>query len=336
MHIQAIAQALHAVVDAELDLEITGVAGMAEATAHDITFLSNPKYASHVQSSQAAAILVDPNFAGTAPMPTLQVANPYLAFAQAIELFHRQPMPDRTIHPTAILGEGVMLGEQVAIGAYVVIGNQVTIGDGATLYPHCVIYDQAKIGSKAVLHSHTVVREGVTIGDRVILQNHVVIGADGFGFVPCADGTLYKIMQAGTVILEDDVEVQSLTAVDRATVGVTQVGKGTKIDNLVQVGHGCEIGEHTLLCGQVGLAGSTKVGSHVMMAGQSGAAGHLTIGDRAAVGVRGLAVQTVEPGATVCGYPAMDHKLWLRVIAETKKLPQLLRRLRNIEQKIGL
>ncbi|MGF1601676.1 MAG: UDP-3-O-(3-hydroxymyristoyl)glucosamine N-acyltransferase [Thermosynechococcaceae cyanobacterium] len=336
MHIQAIAQALNAEVKTGLDLEVTGVAGMAEATPTEITFLSNPKYASQVQNSQAAAILVAPDFDGTAPMPLLRVADPYLAFAQAIELFHRKPLPERTIHPTAVVGEGVILGHNVSIGAYVVIGSHVTIGDGATLYPHCVIYDHATIGADVVIHSHTVVREGVKICDRVILQNHVVIGADGFGFVPCADGTLYKIMQAGTVVLEEDVEVQSLTAVDRATIGVTQVGKGTKIDNLVQVGHGCEIGEHTLLCGQVGLAGSTKIGNHVMMGGQSGASGHLTIGDRAAVGVRGLAVQSVEPGETVCGYPAMDNKLWLRVIAETKKLPQLFRRLRNIEQKIGL
>ncbi|MGB7413836.1 MAG: UDP-3-O-(3-hydroxymyristoyl)glucosamine N-acyltransferase [Thermosynechococcaceae cyanobacterium] len=336
MHIQAIAQALNAEVNAELDFEITGVAGMAEANSREITFLSNLKYTSQVQHSQAAAILVAPSFEGTAPMPLLRVADPYLAFAQAIELFHSKPLPDRTIHPTAVLGQGVTLGQNVSLGAYVVIGNHVTIGDGATLYPHCVIYDQVTIGANAILHSHTVVREGVQVGDRVILQNHVVIGADGFGFVPCADGTLYKIMQAGTVVLEADVEVQSLSAVDRATIGVTQVGKGTKIDNLVQVGHGCDIGQHTLLCGQVGLAGSTKVGNHVMMGGQSGASGHLSIGDRAAIGVRGLAVQSVEPGTQVCGYPAMDNKLWLRVIAETKKLPQLVRRLRNIEQKIGL
>lgn len=335
MQIQAVAKALGADVAPHLELEITGVAGMAEATASEITFLSNPKYVAQIQNSQAAAILVASDFTGSTPMPCLHVAEPYLAFAKAIELFHRKPLPQRHIHPTAVLGEGVVLGKNVSIGAYTVVGDQVTIGDHATLYPHCVVYDRAVIGAHAVLHSHVVVREEVKIGDRVILQNQAVIGADGFGFVPCADGTLYKIMQAGTVILEDDVEVQSLTAVDRATIGVTRVGRGTKIDNLVQVGHGCEIGQHTLLCGQMGLAGSTKIGNQVMMGGQSGAAGHLSIGDRAAVGVRGLVLQSVESNTQVCGYPAIDHSLWLRVIAEVKKLPQIVKRLRQLEKKIS-
>ncbi|PZD71358.1 UDP-3-O-(3-hydroxymyristoyl)glucosamine N-acyltransferase [Acaryochloris thomasi RCC1774] len=336
MQIQALAQALDADVAPHLELEITGVAGMAEATTSEITFLSNPKYVAQLQDSQAAAILVASDFTGSTPMPCLRVAEPYLAFAKAIELFHHKPLPERRIHPTAILGEGVTLGENVSIGAYTVVGDQVTIGDHATLYPHCVVYDRAIIGAHAVLHSHAVVREEVKIGDRVILQNQAVIGADGFGFVPCADGTLYKIMQAGTVILDDDVEVQSLTAVDRGTIGVTRVGRGTKIDNLVQVGHGCEIGQHTLLCGMVGLAGSTKVGNHVMMGGRSSAAGHLTIGDRAAVGFHGTVLQSVEPSTQVCGYPAIDHSLWLRVISEIKKLPQLFKRLREVEKKIGL
>jgi UDP-3-O-[3-hydroxymyristoyl] glucosamine N-acyltransferase len=336
MQIQALAQALGAEVDPHLEQEITGVAGIAEATSSEITFLSNPKYLAQLQESQAAAILVASEFTGTTPMPILRVADPYLAFAKTIELFHRKPLPARCIHPTAILGAGVKLGKNVSIGAYVVVGDHAIIGDHATLYPHCVVYDRAIIGNHVTLHSHAVVREDVQIGDRVILQNQAVIGADGFGFVPCADGTLYKIMQAGTVVLENDVEVQSLTAVDRATVGVTRVGQGTKIDNLVQVGHGCEIGQHTLLCGMVGLAGSTKVGNHVMMGGRSSAAGHLTIGDRAAVGFQGTVLQPVAPNTQVCGYPAIDHSLWLKVIAEIKKLPQLVKRLRRIEKKIGL
>lgn len=336
MQIQAVAEALNADIDPTLSIEISGVAGMAEATASELTFLSNHKYRTQIQQSQAAAILVSPNFDGPTPMPILKVSDPYLAFAKAIELFHHKPLPKRTIHPTAIVGEGVTLGQDVSIGAYVVIGNHVTIGEHATLYPHCVIYDQAMIGAHAVLHSHSVVREQVTIGDRVIVQNHAVIGADGFGFVPCADGTLYKIMQAGTVVLEDDVEVQSLTAIDRATVGITRIGQGTKIDNLVQVGHGCEVGKHTLLCGQVGLAGSTKVGNHVMMGGQSGASGHLTIGDQVAVGAQSAVLQSVKPKTQVSGYPAINHGLWRRAIAQFKQLPQWGRRLRRIEKHLGL
>ncbi len=336
MQIQDLAQTLGAHVAPHLEIEITGVAGMAEATSSDITFLSNPKYIAQLQNSQAAAILVSSNFTGTTPMPCLRVSEPYLAFAKTIEIFHQKPLPECSIHPTAIVGEGVKLGTNVSIGAYVVIGNHVSIGEGAILYPHTVIYDHANIGAYAILHSHSVVREEVEIGDRVILQNHAVIGADGFGFVPCADGTLYKIMQAGTVIIEEDVEIQSLTAVDRGTIGITRVGKGTKIDNLVQVGHGCDVGQHTLLCGMVGLAGSTKVGNHVTMGGRSSSAGHLSIGDHTAVGMNGTIMQSVEPNAQISGYPAMDLKLWLRVIAEIKKLPQLVKRLRKIEKEIGL
>ena len=332
MQIQDLARHLQAEVDPELNIEITGVAGMADATSSDITFLSNPKYHTQVAQSRAGAILVALDFSGTPPMPTLRVANPYLAFAKTIELFHPQAVPPRRIHPTAVIGSAVTLGTNISIGAYVVIGDQVRIGDNVTIYPHCMIYDQATIGTDVTLHSHVVIREGVQIGDRVILQNHAVIGADGFGFVPCTDGTFYKIRQAGTVVLANDVEIQSLTAVDRGTIGVTKIGQGTKIDNLVQVGHGCDIGQHTLLCGQVGLAGSTKVGNHVVMAGQAGATGHLSIGDRTTVAARSAILQSVNPDQNVSGYPAINHQQWLRIVTELKKLPQMMRRLRQIEK----
>lgn len=336
MHIQELARHLQAEVDPGLDLEIQGVAAMEDAGPQAVTFLANPKYIAKLNQCRAAAILIARQFTGAVSLPTLRVEHPYLAFAQAIALFHQPPQPPRTIHPTAVLGTEVVLGQNVAIGAYAVIGNQVQIGDDVTIYPHCVVYDGAVIGPGAILHSHVVVREQVRLGARVILQNGAVIGADGFGFVPLPDGTYHKIMQAGTVVLEDDVEVQAQATVDRATLGETRVGRGTKIDNLVQVGHNSQIGQHSVLCAQVGLAGSTQVGDHVTLAGQVGAAGHLKIGDRVVAAARSGIIQSIPAGTQVCGYPAIEHKLWLRVMAELKHLPQLVRRLRRLEQKLAI
>ena len=336
MHIQTLAQALTAEVDTTLNVEITGVAPIAEASSSDVTFLANPKYKARLQSSQAGAVLVARDFEGSAPMPILRVDHPYLAFAQAIELFHHKPEPSPGIHPTAILGEGITLGQNVRIGAYTVVGNQVQIGDNVTIHPHCVIYDGVSIGAGSLLHSHVVLRESVRLGERVILQNGVMIGADGYGFVPLNDGTFYKILQAGTVVLEDDVEIQAQTAIDRATVGETRIGQGTKIDSLVQIGHGCRVGQHSLLCGQVGLAGSTQVGNHVVLAGQVGAAGHLTIGDRVVAAAKTGIHQSLAPGTQVVGAPAMDHKLGIRALTLIKRLPEFLRRLTALEKKVAV
>ncbi len=335
MQIQELAHLVQAEAEPGFKLEITGVATIDEAEPGDVTFLSNPKYIAKLPTCRAGAIFVDRNFDAKVAIPTLRVENPYLAFAQAIELFHCKPQLARTVHPTAILGEGVSLGKNVAIAAYVVIGDQVQIGDDVTIHPHCAIYDGAVIGAGSTLHSHVVIREQVCLGARVIIQNGVVLGADGYGFVPMADGTFYKIMQAGTVIIEDDVEVQANTAIDRATVGATQIGRGTKIDNLVQIGHGSKVGEHSLLCGQVGLAGSTLVGNHVILAGQVGAAGHLTIGDRVVAAAKAGISNSLPAGSQVAGYPAIDHKLWLRITAELKNLTTLSRRLRKLEQKLS-
>ena len=336
MNIQDLAHALKGQVDPALDLEISGVGTMEEAGPSEVTFLSNPKYIRKLKDCQAGAILVSAKFEGPLSIPALYVENPYLAFAQAIELFNHKPIPPRTIHPTVVLGQRVTLGKNVAIGAYVVVGDDVQIGDDVTIHSHCAIYEGASIGAGSTLHSHAVVREYVRLGQRIVLQNGAVIGADGFGFAPQQDGSYYKIMQAGTVVLEDDVEVQVNSAVDRATIGETRVGRGTKIDNLVQVGHGCTLGEHTLLCGQVGLAGSTKVGNYVTLTGQVSTAGHLTVGDRVVAAMRSCILQSVPAGMQVSGYPAMEHKSWLRLMTELKNLLQIARRVKKLEQKLNM
>ena len=214
------------------------------------------------------------------------------------------------------------------MGAYVVVGDDVVIGEDAVLLPHVVIYPGARIGKRFFAHAHAIVREGCVLGDDVTLQNGAVIGADGFGFAKNADGSWTKILQTGPAVLEDAVEVQANACVDRASVGETRIAKGAKIDNLVQVGHGSTVGENSLLCAQVGLAGSTTVGKNVILAGQVGVAGHLTIGDGAVATAQTGIPSDVAAGAVVSGYPAMDNKMWLRTVAAVNRLPELIRKLR--------
>ncbi len=336
MHITQLAHHLQAQLDASFipTLDITGVAPIDQAQADEITFLANSKYTSKLQGCQAGAILVSEDFSESSPIPLLRVKHPYLAFAQAIELFHPVSRPPAEIHPTAVIGANVQLGEGVSIGAYVVIEAGARIGNRVIIHPHCVIYPEATIGDDTILHSHVVIREQVNLGNQVIIQNGVVVGGDGYGFVTLPNGTHYKIPQVGTVVIEDQVEIQANSTIDRATLGETRIKTGTKVDNLVQVAHNCTVGQHSLLCGQVGLAGSTHVGNHVVLAGQVGAAGHLSIGDGTMAGAKTGINNNLPPGSRVSGYPAMDHKVWLKMVAELKQLPQLMRRFRQLERQI--
>jgi UDP-3-O-[3-hydroxymyristoyl] glucosamine N-acyltransferase len=334
MHVQELARRLGALADPALNIEIEGVAPVEHAGPRQVTFFSNPNYARELKTTRAGAVLVGQDFAGECPAPTLKIANPYLAFARAIALFHALPAPAQGVHPTASLGAGVVLGKDVSIGAYAVLGDRVTVGDGTTIHPHCVVYRDAKIGKDCLLHSHSVVREEVRLGDRVILQNGAIIGADGFGFAPRGDGTWEKIPQAGTVDLGDDVEVQALACVDRATVGVTSVGRGTKIDNLVQIGHGSVVGRDTIICGQVGLAGTTTVGDRCTLAGQVGVAGHLTIGDGATVSAQAGVTNDVPPGAVVAGAPAIELRAYKMAILQMLNLPEIVKRVRALERRM--
>jgi UDP-3-O-[3-hydroxymyristoyl] glucosamine N-acyltransferase len=307
---------------------VTGVAGIEEARPNEISFLANPKYTALAKTSQAAALIVHPD-AVELPLPTLRVANPYLAFARAIDLFHAARTYPPGIHPTAVVSPTAKVGARAHLGAYVVIGDGVVLGEDAVLLPHVVIYPEAEIGDRFFAHAHAVVRERCRIGDDVILQNGAVIGADGFGFAKDAGGRWVKITQAGPTVLEDAVEVQANACVDRASVGETRVARGAKIDNLVQVGHGSRVGEDSLLCAQVGLAGSTTIGKSVILAGQVGVAGHLTVGDGAIATAQTGIPSDVAPGAIVSGYPAMDNRAWLRMVAAMSRLPELVRRLRS-------
>jgi UDP-3-O-[3-hydroxymyristoyl] glucosamine N-acyltransferase len=311
--------------------EITGVAGIETAGPGEVTFVANRKYAALTRTTRAAAVIVEPGFAD-ASVPTLRVENPYLAFAMAIECFYQPPTYAPGIHTTAIIAPGAKLGQRGHVGAYVVISEGVTIGDDAVLLPHVVLYPGVTIGNRFFAHAHAVVREHCQLGDDVILQNGAIIGADGFGFAKDSGGRWTKIVQSGPAILEDAVEVQANACVDRASIGETRIGRGAKVDNLVQVGHGSTVGENTLLCAQVGLAGSTTIGRNVTLAGQVGVAGHLTVGDGAIATAQTGIPSDVAPGAVVSGYPAMDNRAWLRTVAAVNRLPELLRKLRGTEK----
>jgi len=328
MKLAELAKHLGATLHGNPDVEITGVSGLETASSGNLTFVANPKYAALARTTQATAVLVEPTFPEIPPS-TLRIDNPYLAFAHAIELFYTPPAYAPGIHPTAVIASTAKIGVNAHIGAYAVIGEHVTIGDNATLLPHVVLYPHVRAGNNFFAHAHAVVREHCQLGDNVILQNGAIIGADGFGFAKQSDNTWYKIVQSGPAILEDAVEIQANACIDRASIGETRIHAGAKVDNLVQVGHGSTVGENTLLCAQVGLAGSTTVGKNVILAGQVGVAGHCTIGDGAIATAQSGIPSDVPPGKVVSGYPAIDNRQWLRSVALVNRLPELLRTLKS-------
>jgi UDP-3-O-[3-hydroxymyristoyl] glucosamine N-acyltransferase len=310
------------------DTKIKGVAGIEQAGPGQITFVANPKYAAAAKTTRASAVIVEEDFPAIGAA-MLRSKNPYLAFARCIELFYQPPRYAPGVHPTAVVHASARIGSNAHVGAYVVIDEGVEIGNNAVLLAHVVIYRGAKIGDNFFAHAHAVVREHCRVGSNVILQNGVVIGADGFGFAKDDSGKWHKIVQSGPAVIDDDVEVQANACVDRASVGETHILRGTKIDNLVQVGHGSTVGEDSLLCAQVGLAGSTEVGNRVILAGQVGVAGHCKIGDGATATAQSGIPNDVPADTVVSGYPAIDNKLWLKCSAAFKKLPEIARAIRQ-------
>jgi len=332
MKLREIAERLGCVVEGDGSVEIAGVAGIEKAGPGTLTFLSNPKYKRALAATRAAAILAAPN-AGPMPIPVLRSTNPYLDFARAIELFHEAPRYAPGIHPTAVIAKTARIGAESHVGPYCFVDENVEIGPHAVLHSFVAIYRGARIGAHFFAHSHAVVREGCAIGQRVILQNGVVVGADGFGFAKREDGSWQKMLQTGPAVIEDDVEIQANACVDRATVGETRIRRGAKLDNLVQVGHASAVGENTLLCAQVGLAGTTTVGKGCILAGQVGAAGHLTIGDGAVVTAQSGVPGDVPARAQYSGYPAMESRHWRRCVAAFLRLPDLVRTVRRLEER---
>jgi UDP-3-O-[3-hydroxymyristoyl] glucosamine N-acyltransferase len=334
MKLGNIAEKLGCRLEGDPNFEITGVAGIDEAVTGELTFLVNRKYRPALSTTKASAILLAPD-AGPVAIAALRSANPYLDFARAIEMFHPEPAYVPRIHETAVIAKSAKIGPGAHIGPYCYVDEDVQIGQNAVLHSFVAIYRGARIGDAFFAHAHACVREDCHIGDRVLLQNGVVVGSDGFGFARQADGRWYKMRQSGITVIGDDVEIQAHSAIDRATVGETRIGRGTKIDNLVQVGHACTVGEDTLLCGQVGLAGTTIVGNRCILAGQVGTAGHLKIGDGATVSAQTGVPADVPAGAIYSGYPAMDNLAWKKSVAVFNRLPDLQREVRQLRHEIA-
>jgi UDP-3-O-[3-hydroxymyristoyl] glucosamine N-acyltransferase len=326
-----IAQQLGCELRGDANVEIRGVAGIDEAKAGDLTFVSNRKYSSRAKTTGASAVIVETAFPDIPPA-TLRTANPYLAFARAVELFYKAPVPQPGIDKQARIAATAKIGANATISPFVVIEDDVQIGDNCILYPFVHISRGARIGTNFKAYANVSVREFCIIGNNVILQDGVKIGTDGYGYARQDDGSYYKIVQSGIVILEDDVEFGANATIDRATIGETRVKRGAKIDNLVQIGHACIVGENALLCAQVGLAGSTKVGNNVILTGQVGVAGHLEIGDGVIVTAQSGVGDDIEPGKVISGSPAFDNKTWLRSSMLFRRLPELLKRIEALEK----
>lgn len=315
------------------EIEITGVAGLEQAGPQDLTFLANPKYAPRVKNTRAAAILIAQPLA--APTPASLISkNPYHDHARALAMFYQPPRPEPGIHPQAFIARSARIGEGASVGPFAVVGERAVIGRNAVLHPHAVIYEGAQIGDDFCAHSHAVVRENCRVGHRVILQNGVVVGGDGFGFAKTTEGTHFKIVQAGVTVIEDDVEIQSLSSVDRASMGETRVKRGAKIDSLVQVGHSSVIGEDNIICAQTGLAGSSILGNNVLLAGQVGISGHLTVHDNAVIYAQSGIGGDVPEGGVMSGSPAFEAREWLRAITAFQKLPEILKTVRQLEKRL--
>ena len=316
--------------DAECWIE--GVTGIDEAGPTALTF-AVPPHLERALASQAGAVIV-PDIVEAYGKPAIRVANPRVAFTKLLTLFSPPLQVEFGVHPSAVVGKNLVLADNVAVMAQVYIGNDVTIGAGTIVYPHTFIGDQVKIGQNCLIHPNVTIREGSVLGDRVIIQSGVVIGGDGFGYVT-VDGEHLKVPQVGNVILEDDVEIGSNTAVDRATTGSTVIKRGTKVDNLVHIAHNDVIGEHCFIVAQTGISGSVTVGHHVTLAGQTGTAGHINIGANSVfIGRAGITKDT-PANYFGAGTPARPHQEWLREQVALHKLPDALRKLRDLEKRIA-
>ncbi len=312
---------------------IRGVAGIREAQPGDITFLANSRYDGYVAVTRASAVICSRGMTEAA-LPLLQVDNPYLAFQKVVKLLRPDVYrPLAGVHATAVVSPAAHVGEGASIGAHCVIEAGARIGARAVLMPGCYVGMQAAVGEDTLLYPHVTVREECVIGDRCILHPGVVIGADGFGFAFDA-GRYHKVPQVGIVVVGDDVEIGANTTIDRATTDATRIGDGTKIDNLVQIGHNVVTGKHCIIVAQVGISGSTQLEDYVTIGGQAGIIGHVRLGRGAQIGAQSGVSKSVSPNATVFGYPAVALNVFKRVNAYLQRLPQLFDRTKRLEERV--
>ncbi|MBU4345732.1 MAG: UDP-3-O-(3-hydroxymyristoyl)glucosamine N-acyltransferase [Candidatus Omnitrophica bacterium] len=331
--LREIAELINGQVVGDDQVVIRGVSGIKEAVEGDITFVANPKYFPFIEKTRASAI-VTPQEIKTAPKPIIRTENPSLAFVKIVSLVNpTESRHPQGIHPTAVLGEKVSLGNGVAIGAYAFIGDNVSIGEKSIIYSGCYVGYDTKIGNNTVIYPNASIRERITIGNRVVIHSGSVVGSDGFGFVT-VDGTHHRVPQIGTVVIEDDVEIGSNVTIDRARFDKTVIGRGTKIDNLVQIAHNVVIGENCFIVSQAGISGSTTLGNNVILAGQAGVVGHINIGDNSVVMAQSGVSKSIPAGTTVWGYPAKPHDTAKRINACVHNLPRLYNTIAQLKKKI--
>jgi UDP-3-O-[3-hydroxymyristoyl] glucosamine N-acyltransferase len=318
------------------DIDIRGAAGLDDAEPGHVTFLANPRYTPRVQTTRASAVYLAEGSEGPREdLAVLHARDPYLAYTRALRVFYPEPEFGPGIHPTAVVDPSARLGASVAVGACTVIGRDAVLGDGVRLFPNVTVYDGVTIGEGSVIHSGVALREGTVVGARVTIHNNAVVGSDGFGYAKDEEGRWLKIPQTGRVRIEDDVEIGAGTTIDCASVGETRIARGAKIDNLVQIGHSCTVGEDSLLCAQVGLAGSSRIGRRVILAGQAGVAGHLEIGDDVVLTAKSATSHNVPAGRVISGIPAFDNREWLRSTAAFRRLGDMQRTLRTLEARLA-
>ncbi|NLN92620.1 MAG: UDP-3-O-(3-hydroxymyristoyl)glucosamine N-acyltransferase [Candidatus Hydrogenedens sp.] len=334
MSVKQIAQLVQGTVLGDEAIMINQVNGMAEAQADQLTFARDAAYVRQLADSQAGAALV-PRGSGTLSLTTIEVDQPDLAFFLVLRAFADQLKnpPRAGSHPQAVIADDAQIHESASIGPFCVISSGVRIDEGAVLQANIFVGEESHIGAGTHIYPQVVIRENTEIGKNCIIHAGACIGSDGFGFVPM-DGIWNKIPQIGTVSIGDDVEIGSNTAIDRATFGVTRIGSGTKIDNLVQIGHNVIIGKHCAVAGMAGFAGSTTLGDQVRVGANVGFSGHITVGDGSTIGARSGVMRNVEPGAVVSGLPAIDHKKQLRVMAAQLRTPEMLRRIAALEKQL--
>jgi UDP-3-O-[3-hydroxymyristoyl] glucosamine N-acyltransferase len=333
MKLSVLADRLGCRLEGDGSIEIRGVASLEQAGPGDVTFFANPRYAPALRRTHAGAVILDED-TPAAPCPMLRTKEPYLMVANALSLFVSASRPEPGVDRLSYVASDASLGRDVSIGPFSSIGKGARVGDRTVIYPNVCVGEGTAIGDDCVIHSHVAIRERIIIGNRVVIQNGAVIGAEGYGFVPRSDGTHQKIPQTAVVVIEDDVEIGANTAIDRPAIGETRIQAGAKLDNLVQIGHGVNVGRNVLLAAQVCVAGSTTIGEGAMLGGQVGVGGHISIGKHAlAVGQSGI-TNSIPDGAFVSGYPAIDNKEWLKSSAVFRRLPAMRRKIAELEQRI--
>ncbi|MBE9048986.1 UDP-3-O-(3-hydroxymyristoyl)glucosamine N-acyltransferase [Nostocales cyanobacterium LEGE 11386] len=327
------------ITNQDQDPEITGLAAIDEATTGNLSYVEGAKFASFVGTTNASALILSLDKtlqlqAQERGIAWIATPDPRLLFAKAIALFYQPYRPTPEIHSTAVIHPTAKIGQDVYIGPHAVIQQGVEIGDGVIIHPNVVIYPDAKIGDRTTLHANCTIHERTRIGADCVIHSGAVIGAEGFGFVPTRTGWL-KMEQSGYTVLEDGVEVGCNSAIDRPAVGETRVGRSTIIDNLVQIGHGCQIGFGCAIAGQAGMAGGVKIGNRVILAGQSGIANQVKIGDGAIASAKAGIHSDVAPGEIVSGVPAIPHKLYLKVSAIYNRLPEMYQSFKQLQRQLG-